>query len=432
MTAARLQTISRSYCRPAREAMKNMEAMKKFLFLFALAVSPAAAQESAAMHGVLGGYGMNRDSSGTSWQPDFAPGMGGMTMTGDWMLMTEARATGIIDNQSGPRGGDDDFASGMAMAMASRDLANGDTLGLRAMFSIDPFMGRRGYPLLFQTGETANGVTPLIDRQHPHNLFMELAATYSHPLSKADSIFLYAGDPAEPALGPTAYMHRVSGMDNPETPISHHWLDSTHISFGAVTAGWVHDDWKLEASGFTGREPDQHRFSFNPVRLDSSSARLSYNPDPNWSLQVSGGFLHSPEQLTPTINEQRLTASATYYTLLGDDAVPLSATIAIGNKRLSSGVSETAMLLEAEYVPFENWTLFTRAETIGSDELVPGGQVRHASKLALGAIHDWPVADHLKLGLGGVYDFDFAPSSPIASYGGDPHGMMLFVRAIAD
>jgi hypothetical protein len=218
--------------------------MKKSALFFLLCLSPAAAQDKdsagqdqMSMHGALGPYGMNRDSSGTSWQPDLASAMGGMTMSDGWMLMTEARATGILDNQSGPRGGNDVFAAGMAMAMASRDLAGGGTLGLRAMFSIDPVMGRRGYPLLFQTGETANGTTPLIDRQHPHNLFMELAGTYSQMLSGSDSLFIYAGDPGEPALGPSAYMHRASGLDNPETPIAHHWLDSTHISFGVVTAG---------------------------------------------------------------------------------------------------------------------------------------------------------------------------------------------------
>jgi hypothetical protein len=226
-------------------------------------------------------------------------------------------------------------------------------------------------------------------------------------------------------------MHRASGLDNPETPIAHHWLDSTHISFGVVTAGWVHDDWKLEASQFTGREPDQHRFGFNPARFDSSSARLSYNPGPNWSLQVSGGFLHSPEQLTPTINEQRVTASATYYAPLDDEA-SLAATAAFGNKHLSNGTSESAFLLEAEYVPADPWTIFTRAEVVGSDELVSGNRVRQAGKIAIGAIHDWQLGDHLKLGLGGVYDFDVAPSTPADSYGSDPHGSMLFVRAIED
>jgi hypothetical protein len=385
---------------------------------------------SMSMHGDLGAYSMNRESSGTSWQPDLAPAMGRMIMTDGWMLMTEARLDGVADNQSGPRGGSDAFAEGMLMGMASRDLSSGDTLGLHLMLSPDPFMGRRGYPLLLQTGETANGVTPLIDRQHPHNLFMELAASYSHAVSNSDSVFIYAGYAGEPALGPSNFMDRISSSDDPEAPISHHWLDSTHGTFGAVTAGWVHGDWKIETSEFTGREPDQYRFAFNPVRFDSTSVRVSYNLDPHWSLQVSEGFLQSPEQLTPAINEQRITASATYYTPLdGDGSL---ATLAFGNKHLSDGTSESAGLLEAEYKPSRAWTIFARGESLGSDELVPGDQVRTASKIGLGVIRDWALVDHFKLGLGGLYDFDFAPSSPSASYGSDPHGTMVFLRIISD
>ena len=381
------------------------------------------------MHGDFGPYAMNRDSSGTSWQPDLAPAMGRMTMTDGWMLMTDARITGVADNQSGPRGASESFIEGMLMGMASRDLSSGDTIGFRLMLSPDPFMGKRGYPLLLQTGETADGVTPLIDRQHPHDLFMELAGSYSHPISDSDSVFLYMGYPGEPALGPSAFMHRISGTDDPEAPITHHWLDSTHITYGVATIGWVHGNWKVEASQFTGREPNQYRFDFDPARFDSTSARVSYNPDPHWSLQVSGGFIKSPEQLTPTINEQRVTASATYYTPLEGDA-SLAATLAFGNKHLSDGTSESGGLLEAEYKPAPTWTVFSRGEILGSDELVPGNRVRTAGKVGLGLIHDWKLADRLSLGLGGLYDFDFAPSSPIASYGSDPHGSMFFVRLI--
>src|SRR5205807_2759984 len=144
-----------------------------------------------------------------------------------------------------------------------------------------------------------------VDRQHPHDLFMELSASYSHKLSDKDSIFFYAGLPGEPAFGPPAFMHRLSIMDSPEAPISHHWLDSTHIVFGVLTTGFVHDDWKLEVSQFTGREPDQNRYDFDPIRLDSTAARASWNPDPRWSVQVSWGHLNSPEQLTPQIDENR-------------------------------------------------------------------------------------------------------------------------------
>jgi hypothetical protein len=390
----------------------------------------AMADHAMTMHGLLGGYAMSREASGTSWQPEAASHSGIHLSDEDWMVMLHGRVSGIADWQSGPRGGDQVFSTSMVMAMASRDLANGDTIGLKAMLSADPFMGRRGYPLLLASGESANGVTHLVDRQHPHDLLMELAASYSHPISEGDSVFLYAGYPGEPALGPSAYMHRVSALDNPMTPIAHHWLDSTHIAFGVVTAGFVHDDWKLEVSQFTGREPDQFRFNFDEARFDSTSVRLSWNPSPNWSLQLSHGWLTSPEALDPTVNERRLTASATYFNQFDFGAV--AATLAFGNKHLSDGTDTNALLLEAEYKPDQDWTLFARGETIESTELVPGGQIRGGGEISLGAIRDFPLADHWKFGLGGLYAFDFAPSSPVASYGSAPHGAMAFVRLVAE
>ena len=190
--------------------------------------------------------------------------------------------------------GDKTFLNGMFMGMAQRPLGEG-TFGLRAMLAPDPFMGANGYPLIFATGETADGRTHLIDRQHPHDLFMELATTYSYAFNKNSSVYVYAGLPGEPALGPSAFMHRTSGMDIPEAPITHHWLDSTHITFGVLTAGVVLDTWKLEASAFKGREPDQYRYDIEAPKLDSYSARISWNPIRELSLQVSWGHLKSPE-----------------------------------------------------------------------------------------------------------------------------------------
>ncbi len=159
----------------------------------------------------------------------------------------------------------------MAMALAQRNVGSGgDTWQVRAMLSPDPFMGKRGYPLLLASGETADGVTPLVDRQHPHDLFMELSSTYTHRLAPQTSVFLYGGLPGEPAFGPPAFMHRLSILDSPEAPISHHWLDSTHITFGVLTAGLVHGDWKVEASRFHGREPDEHRYDIETGALDST------------------------------------------------------------------------------------------------------------------------------------------------------------------
>ncbi len=229
-------------------------------------------------------------------------------------------------------------------------------------------MGATGYPLLLATGETADGVSHLVDRQHPHDLFMELAATYSRNITANSSVFVYAGLPGEPALGPPAFMHRTSGMDNPEAPISHHWLDSTHITFGVVTAGIVLDNWKFEASTFRGREPDQYRYDIEQPALDSFAGRVSWNPVRELSLQVSYGHLNSPEQLEPAVNENRLTASAIYTTPFGDGHL-WSTTAAWGRKMLSPGNSLDAYLLESSAILKNNWTLFMRAERVAENEL---------------------------------------------------------------
>jgi hypothetical protein len=417
--------------------------LKKLLVPLLLFCAPAFAQDHdmgamnhammgmEPMHGLLGAYGQSREGSGTSWQPEAAPHAGfHLADTGDWMVMLHARLLGALDSQSGPRGDSMGFATGMAMGMASRDLANGGTLGFRAMLSLDPFMGRRGYPLLLASGETADDVSHLVDRQHPHDLVMEVSTSYSQPLSQSDSLFLYAGYPGEPALGPGAYMHRPSALDNPMTPISHHWLDSTHIAFGVVTAGWVHEAWKVEVSQFTGREPDQHRFDFDSARFDSTAVRLSFNPDAHWSFQLSAGWLKSPEALDPLENEQRLTASASWYRSFGFG--DLAMTLAFGNKHLSGGGSLNAGLAEATWKPDQAWSLFARGETIESGELVPEPGIFSAGALSLGAVRDLRLDDHLKLGLGGLYAFDFAPASALKPYGGGPHGAMAFVRLVLE
>lgn len=195
-----------------------------------------------AMNGMLGAYSMTQESSGTSWQPESSPHQGIHLMKEDWMFMLHGSASVVYDDQRGKRGNRDAYSPNMLMGMAQHPLGLG-TWGLRGMLSLEPLtLGRRGYPLLLQTGETADGVEPLIDRQHPHDLFMELASTYSIPINQESSAFVYFGLPGEPALGPPAFMHRFSGMEIPEAPITHHWLDSTHITYGVITLGTV---WKI-------------------------------------------------------------------------------------------------------------------------------------------------------------------------------------------
>ena len=379
--------------------------------------------------GALGSYPAQRESSGTAWQPDASNAMTGpMLMSGDWMLMAHGTLNLIYDRQSGPRGDSKAFASGMLMGMASHPLGHG-TVQFRAMLSPDPLMGPAGYPLLLATGETANGRTPLIDRQHPHDLFMELAASVSQRIGPGSSLFLYGGLPGEPAFGPPPFMHRESILDSPEAPITHHWLDSTHITFGVVTAGIVLDRLKIEASRFNAREPDQHRWNIETGPLDSSSVRISWNPTRTLALQWSWAHFVDPEQLESGVNQTRWSASG----LWADDLAPgwhAAATLAWGRKS-SQGHSDDGLAAEAS-LKHAGWTMFGRGEWVENRELlgpVGNSSAYRVGKVSLGAVRDFQIADHLSFGGGGLFSLNFVPDALAPLYGShDPKGAMAFIR----
>jgi hypothetical protein len=396
-----------------------------------------AGMHGHAMSAFLGPYAMTREASGTSWQPESAPHRGYHFSVGPWQMMAHGMLTIALDHQSGRRGSETTFSSNMAMVMGSRAAGEG-RVGFRAMVSAEPWtIGARGYPLLLQTGETADGVHPLVDRQHPHDLLMEIAGTYSRPLGGSGSWgYVYLGLPGEPALGPTAYMHRTSGMENPETPISHHWLDSTHISYGVATLGWIRDDWKVEGSLFNGREPDQHRTDVEIHALDSYAARLSWQPSPDWSFQVSSGRLRSPEQLEPEVDVTRTTASGVYNQRLAN-AGNFQATLAWGRNAKSFGHTLDAFLFEAAVSPTDHQTAFVRLEHVAEDELFTrepasplAGRIFQVAKLGVGYVRDLLTGGPggLRLGLGAMADVSFVPSALEPAYGTAPISYLIFLR----
>jgi hypothetical protein len=356
-----------------------------------------------------------------------------MRDSGKWQLMGHGLLNAVYDRQQGPRGDEMGFVSGMLMGSARRVFANGGALQLRAMLSPDPIMGARGYPLHLAAGETADGANTLVDRQHPHDFFMELSASLSLPLGRRGSIFVYGGLPGAPAFGPPAFMHRMSAMDSPEAPITHHWLDSSHISFGVVTAGLMFGDAMVEASRFNGREPDQHRWDIETGPLDSTAARLSVNPTRNLSLQASWAHLVAPEQLEPDENETRWSASAIWTRRLGERSW-MSTTLAWGHR--SAGHDELDAFALETAAGLGSWTLFARAEHVETNELLSvgghHGPVFDVSKVSAGLIRDVRLGEHVRLGLGGLYALNFVPRGLEGSYGGDPNGAMLFLRLKID
>ena len=343
-----------------------------------------------------------------------------------WHTMVHVNLTAVADSQSGPRGGDKSFIEGMVMVMANRALGARDDLDLQLMMSPDAFMGKSGYPLLLQTGETADGVTSLVDRQHPHDLFMGATARLTHHFDGDTSAFVEVGYPGEFAFGPTAFMHRASGEAFPTAPISHHWLDSGHITMGVVTGGLAYHSIKLETSAFTGREPDQYRFNLDPVHLDSSAVRATWQITPDLSAEASWARQVSPEQLEPDVNLIKHAASLAY----GHDFVigRWDTTLAFGRKQVEHGPDKPldAWLFENSFAFKGPWTALARYERVHNNELAPGAW--WVAKTEVGGMYTMNVNGWTTLSFGAVEQFNTIPDGLKPIYDDHPKGTVGFIR----
>jgi hypothetical protein len=307
-----------------------------------------------------------REASGTTLLPETTPMYGVFQTVGPWQVMWHGNGFLQYLRDSGNRGTDQAGSINWIMGMARRKVGGG-RLGFRGMASLEPWtIGGCGYPDLLATGEVCAGEA-IHDRQHPHDLFMELAAEYEHPLRGSIRWQLYGGFAGEPALGPVAYPHRTSAMPNPLAPTGHHWLDATHITFGVITAGVSGQRWKVEASSFNGREPDEHRRDFDFGALDSVSGRVWWLPHPSLAVQFSAGHLSEAEaghgSAGPRVDVTRVTASATYHRALGSDGI-WATTVAWGRNEEESTASH-ALLAETNVSWRDRDSLFGRIEVGG-------------------------------------------------------------------
>lgn len=371
--------------------------------------------------------GFYQQGSGTARLPAAeGPMRGAMWYAGEWMLMAHGYAWGVASEQGGPRGDRMAFVASTAMLMADRDLGDAAHLQLRAMGSLDPAMGARGYPNLFATGEIANG-EPLVDRQHPHDLFMELSARLDLRLGDANA-FVYAAPVGEPALGPSAFMHRGSARYQPLSPITHHWFDSTHITYGVVTAGYAARHFQFEASAFKGREPDEHRWGLETPRLDSWSVRATWTPSPYVAVQASRGLLKTPEQQHSGGNEHRTTASIQYA------RAGLTMTLAYSLKDRSPGEQLSAFLAEATYEITPRHAVFGRVENVRNDELFPDhddplhDRPFRVTKAEAGYAYRLPITGALGVALGGTVAVYGKPEALDTGYGSFPVSGTLFAK----
>jgi hypothetical protein len=378
------------------------------------------------------------NGSGTSWQPASTPMYMLHWQKGEWMIMLHGEAKVGVSAQGGPRGVTKFESQNWIMPMASRQVGRG-RLELRSMFSFEPFtLSPGGSPQLFQTGETYQG-KPLRDKQHPHDLFMTLSAAYTLPLGERGSWYAYLGFPGEPALGPIAFMHRMSASENPTAPLAHHLQDSTHISYGVFTTGFTYRKFKVEGSVFNGREPDEQRYNFEFNPWNSRSVRLSFAPNQNWAMQWSYGLLKNPEPLEEG-DVRRMTASISYNKPLkrGNWAT----TLIWGRNRENHHNEPTTLngyTAESTLHFLNRNYLYTRLELVDKN-----GLLDQADRQSLGITDDHPLfrigaytfgaardiweTENFKVAIGGDVTFYSKPPVLDAIYGRNPTSYHFFVR----
>lgn len=432
---------------PGMKGMKGMKGMR----------DTTRADTSHAMHGMPGmqgmsmasaplGIPMSRMGSGTAWLPDASPMYASHTMLGNWNVMLHGLAYLQYDDQGSKRGDRQLGSVNWGMAMADHALAGG-RFAVRAMLSAEPFtVGRRGYPLLLQSGETLRGV-PLHDRQHPHDLFMEAAALYDRAVSKNVGVSLYVAPVGEPAIGPVAFPHRPSAANDPLAPIGHHWQDATHIAFGVITGGVFTRTVRVEGSIFNGREPDQTRtnFDYQGRRLDSYAGRVTINPAPRWSVSGSYAYLASPEGLHPTESVRRMSGSVLHSAPLrtgGDwsSALVYGANTHAGAPRSNSVLVETNLDLDSRNAVFGRAEVVQKSRedlAIPFDEISgvgPGGVTGadhqlSVGELTLGYARELARVAGGSIAVGAAGTVNMIPEAARAVYGSSaPLGATVFLR----
>jgi hypothetical protein len=379
---------------------------------------------------------MSRDGSGTSWMPDETPMYMYMVHGKKWMHMFHGSLFARYNKQDlfnqGSRGGSQFDVPNWFMYMGQRKIGSNGLFAINTMLSLDAFsVGAGGYPLLYQTGESYKG-NKLVDRQHPHDLFSELSIAYTQRVAKNTDVSLSVGMPGEPALGPPVFMHRLSAMNNPDAPLSHHYADATHITFGTATLGFRYKNIKLEGSVFTGREPDEHRYDFDKPRFDSYSVRLSVNPSKQWALQISNGWLKSPEEAEPNDNVNRFTASAIHTKMLGQYSY-VATTLVYGQNRHNSK-TQPAILLENS-LQLNKAAIYGRYEYVQKDAgeldlqtLYPGDPNFNINAITLGTNRILTTYKQTNLTLGLQATLNASPKALRPLYGTAPLGFQVYLR----
>lgn len=355
---------------------------------------------------------------------------------GPWAFYWHGYAFLDSNRQGGDSGGRVFESVNHFMAGADRPLGPRWRMGLRGMFSIEPAtIPVAGSPLLFQRGETYGGDL-LVDKQHAHDLFVQLAVEFERSLGRTGRVLLTAGLRGEPAVGPVAFPHRPSSAETPMAPLSHHNQDSTHISDDVVSALWGNRFVSVEGSLFHGAEPDENRWDLDQGSLDSYAGRVTVTPGGGLSLQVSACRREEPEALEEG-NQTRQTASIAWERMF-DGGGTVAVLAGSGRNLLPGDQQEWGHLLEATWHPRPRHFLYGRVEQVDRDLFELANKTQrpedvapqrvHAEEMTLGYAYSWPLLDKAETAAGlavAGYRFDDRLDGV---YGERPISLWVYLR----
>jgi hypothetical protein len=378
------------------------------------------------------GLPRGRFGTGTSWLPDESPLLAAVPHFGKWGLMLNGNIYTGYDYYSSDRGGKRFFGRNTLVGAFFRTFEHSEWL-FRAALSLEPLtIGKRGYPQVLQSGQTAEG-DRVHDRMYALDFFRELAATYSWEVSKEWGAMFYTALAGEPAIGPVTFTQRVSASPDPLAPLGFVAQESSHASFGVLTVGAFTRDLKLEASWFNGALPGNHRYTLAIRRPDSYAARVSWNPFTWLSTQVSYAYLGNPSRRDPGRSDHRLTASATYTRWHANDS-GVAATLSFAEHLNNRNDVNTSLMAEGYWnidghnALFGRWDLLQKS---GPELVLPDRTTELFAIGALGAGYIYYFGPFITLtpGLGVRGSINLMERDLAKYYGGQAaYGFMVYAQ----
>jgi hypothetical protein len=374
---------------------------------------------------------------------DFAMGMcmplpmAGMPMQ---MLMLRGNSflTGVTE--SGPRGREGIAIPNMLMI----DL--GESVGDSHYFNVE-YMGtferwtfpERGYPELFQIGEENLQGEPFLDAQHPHSS-PTMGLTLSDTISLGDGknhIKIFAAPRGEATDGPVAFMHRPTGMVNPDAPLGHHiGQDVGHLTSSVVGESLQVGKTHYEASVYHGAEPSPESVDLPLGKIDSYSVRLIQELSEKNTVMVSYGYVSEPESSQPDILFERRYSASFYSQQSLEQGWDLDNALIYGNVTNYDHSSSLTSLTEEFYLhshrPSQYWgRLEVLQRTPEQLEIQTSGDFREGlwlGSLTLGYSNRLKAWESSQLNAGMSLTSALLPSEFQSAYGGNPWSGKVFLQ----